>query len=159
MHGQCVWAPIPSLPYTLRSRAPTPFWTFSSALKERERKKRPMGAFKEPGLHSMGCGRFSKCEFLMRFIYSCNVNAAVSCLMAWVSGPVTESPPPHFKPPHQPSPLRLLLLWMRMAPFPQHRSAGTAFTVKSVWTEIEWGREVDTEMSRGDRERELQSGV
>lgn len=54
------------------------------------------------------------------------------------------------KPP-QPPPLRLLLLSMKMPPFPQHHSAGTAFTVKSVWLEIEYGEEVDTEMSWGDR--------
>lgn len=58
-----------------------------------------MGAFKDPGLHSMGFVRFSICEFLMHFIYSCSVNAAVSCLMAWVSWPVTESPRPPVSPP------------------------------------------------------------
>lgn len=48
----------------------------------------------------------------------------------WVSGPVAEHPPP------APPPLRLLALSMRMAPFPRHRSAGTAFTVNSVRMEI-----------------------
>lgn len=42
----------------------------------------------------------------------------------------------HRTPPPAPPPRRLLALSMRMAPFPRHHSAGTAFTVNSVWMEI-----------------------
>lgn len=49
----------------------------------------------------------------------------------------------HWTPPLAPPPLRLLALSMRMAPFPRHRSAGTAFTANIVRMEIdrEWGKE------------------
>lgn len=44
-------------------------------------------------------------------------------------------------------------LSMRMAPFPRHHSAGTAFTANIVRMEIdrEWGEERDREMRPGDR--------
>lgn len=83
---------------------------------------------------------FSECRALAVYpiFWSC-VIAAVCCLMAGFQDC-------HWTPPPAPPPLRLLALSMWKAPFPRHCSAGTAFTVKSVPMEIEWGKEGDREM-------------
>lgn len=56
----------------------------------------------------------------------------LQCVLSdgWFSGPVTEHPFLALPP------LRLLTLSKRMAPFSRHHTAGTAFTVNSVWIEI-----------------------